>query len=668
MRTVRAPRSRMCPNSLFVFVFGFVLVAGCGGASATPVVARETWNKTDLSPATRKAVGAVITGFMNGLAPLIVLVQNGFSAAALTNGLWEHDSLTVYQDPLILLKRLQTEAGSPFRLVVVGLSSWLAFSLSKIAEDGVLLTRRQLLIVPLEENKEVKNLLLLFSPDHHVLAVQSATPSELANQEPQSPNTTRCQVLVRHLRHLGDTGRPGRSGVRTCACWGENKLHAFSSPFFDFLDLGGRSLVVAIRDRKLTQRVSYGARDGSHDVLEGHPGTLVEWLSRDMNFRYTVVEKDAYGIQYPNGTWGGVIGDCAAGHADIGSEQLTNNLERNKVVDFSFFVATSYLTFIVKSPKAIQPPFLVFEVFSWKLWIAVLVLPLVCGLALWLLDAVGTRLGAHNAAQGRVHDLKTTPFYHHVLLLMRALVYQGSDHLPVRDSGRLFFAITSFIVISLYAVYSGNLVSFLAIPRAAKPIDSMQDIVDNNYRVHSNPGFSDYEYFKNSNGSLEKQIWATHIEDHGSSSFWNREKIQRILERDEAIAVPSLAGPLIQDRFSQGRKCILHRAKENVQMLYDHIAFPKHSPYYDAMNKKLQYIHFYGVGERLKNKYFSQKCREDLQPPSVPVALPLWQMQGPLYIYIVGHVFAISTFLLELIARRCCRSSHTGRRWCHSSP
>ena len=42
----------------------------------------------------------------------------------------------------------------------------------------------------------------------------------------------------------------------------------------------------------------------------------------------------SYGEQLPNGTWDGLVGELAAGRADIAVSILGSSYERNQVVDF----------------------------------------------------------------------------------------------------------------------------------------------------------------------------------------------------------------------------------------------------------------------------------------------------------------------------------------------
>ena len=93
-------------------------------------------------------------------------------------------------------------------------------------------------------------------------------------------------------------------------------------------------------------RPFYGNQDSTDFITQGFLGTILQQLSRDMNFSIEKIVSDnyEYGICFENGTCNGLIGMLQNDEIDIAAMDISYSYSRRHAVDFLVpFIEEDYL-------------------------------------------------------------------------------------------------------------------------------------------------------------------------------------------------------------------------------------------------------------------------------------------------------------------------------------
>ena len=129
-------------------------------------------------------------------------------------------------------------------------------------------------------------------------------------------------------------------------------------------------------------------RDG-RPKLEGYCVDMIEEMAKRMNFDYEILlpKDEAYGMQQPDGSWSGVIGDLVMGNIDIAVAGMTMTSAREEVVDFiSPYFDVSGISIILRMPVKDRPIFKFLNALALDVWAACGAAVAVSGTLLWLLE------------------------------------------------------------------------------------------------------------------------------------------------------------------------------------------------------------------------------------------------------------------------------------------
>ncbi|RWS07679.1 uncharacterized protein B4U79_10386, partial [Dinothrombium tinctorium] len=110
-----------------------------------------------------------------------------------------------------------------------------------------------------------------------------------------------------------------------------------------------------------------------NEKLDGYAIDLLRELASESGFEFNLqLSKDsAYGSNFNNGSWNGMIGEVYRGEADLALADLTITSKRQEVVDFSFPFMETGVTLLIKRPpyylhgkNSSRPPLLLYTVAS----------------------------------------------------------------------------------------------------------------------------------------------------------------------------------------------------------------------------------------------------------------------------------------------------------------
>lgn len=98
---------------------------------------------------------------------------------------------------------------------------------------------------------------------------------------------------------------------------------------------------------------------------------VTELLSQVLKFSYEIhssTDKE-YGRHLGNGNWTGVVGMLQRGECDVTFDQIVYNEDRSKVVNFSYPVIFSDITFVKSKPQNVRDHFAIIYPFSYEVWV-----------------------------------------------------------------------------------------------------------------------------------------------------------------------------------------------------------------------------------------------------------------------------------------------------------
>ena len=135
---------------------------------------------------------------------------------------------------------------------------------------------------------------------------------------------------------------------------------------------------------KLIRLAAIKPFEDEHDVcvtnIDGtikkvHDAPVIRSLSRGLGIPLEIVISDTeyYGSKQSDGNWSGIIGMLIRGEADMSVSGLTSNEERREVVNFTFPLYVSDVSFITNKPEPHPKTFAIFETFSFEVWIGITV-------------------------------------------------------------------------------------------------------------------------------------------------------------------------------------------------------------------------------------------------------------------------------------------------------
>ncbi|CAG7815474.1 unnamed protein product [Allacma fusca] len=234
----------------------------------------------------------------------------------------------------------------------------------------------------------------------------------------------------------------------------------------------------------------------------GYSIDVMNTISKELNFNYTIFETKGYGDlnESPTKGWNGSIRVLVDGRADIALGALTHMPEREQVVDFTRrYHPMVGFQFVMQKPKVPSALFKFMMVLERDVWWCILGAYFFTSILLFIFDKFSPSSYRNNKdVYDNESDEPGRLFYFGECLwfCFTSMTPQGGGDAPKGLSGRLVAStwwLFSFIII---ASYTANMAAFLTVSRLAKPILSLDDLI-NQHRVQFSAviGSSAWVYF-----------------------------------------------------------------------------------------------------------------------------------------------------------------------------
>ncbi|CAD6191761.1 unnamed protein product [Caenorhabditis auriculariae] len=379
---------------------------------------------------------------------------------------------------------------------------------------------------------------------------------------------------------------------------------------------------------------------------EGFCIDLLNEMAAVLKFNYTIIEVQdgSYGIEDESGRWNGIIGALQRHEADLSLSAVTITYSRAEVVDFTLPFMHLGISILLartndESEKGSLWTFL--EPLSLTVWMMLLIGYIVVSYAIHLLakfspyewyniERIDERdLGSIENQKNQFTVLNSFWF------TMGSLMQQGSDVIPRAAATRLIAVVWWMFTQILISSYTAQLAAFLTVERMSTPIESTQDLA-NQQRIQNVVRygiFIAWGFFVNSSKEGIARVKAG-----GYAYMMESSMLEYYLERD----------------------CELQRIGGLLDSKGYGIALPKGSPLRDILSRTVLQLQERTILEALKNKWW----RDMREGPSCTAPVEKLPFSPPQNIFGIFYVLLTGLIVAFLIAlgEYCIESRHDGFR------
>ncbi|XP_021960591.1 glutamate receptor ionotropic, delta-1 [Folsomia candida] len=224
--------------------------------------------------------------------------------------------------------------------------------------------------------------------------------------------------------------------------------------------------------------------EGVNNAKRGMWKTLFdEFLMPKFNFSYTMflATGKGTGLELPNGTWVGTVGDVVADRADIAIITAMTD-KRIKVVTFTnTFFDINYLNFITTEGTRVFSPAVLLWPFDVVMWSFIGASTVAAFLIFKLINKA--MAASHVEVKNIPPNNPTWGMRRQVFFVLTSYLDQDCGGMPSFTPLRCFVALWLFFTLIITTVYRSKMVSFLAFPVMERLPLTFEQLVASDYEV-----------------------------------------------------------------------------------------------------------------------------------------------------------------------------------------
>ncbi|XP_021355128.1 glutamate receptor ionotropic, delta-1-like [Mizuhopecten yessoensis] len=390
---------------------------------------------------------------------------------------------------------------------------------------------------------------------------------------------------------------------------------------------------------------------GKHEnmTFSGFCIDMLAHLASSLNFTYrmTMPADGAWGMEFENGSFNGLIGQMQRNEVDLIVAPISIQTNREAVMDFSYPYYFEPTKMILKKPDPSET--------KWRTLIDPFTTTvLICiGISLPTMSFVLCMLEYLSPYYREIPDRSSMRGLHHFSdsfwYLYGALLTQGGEHLSDAVSGRTLLSFWWLFCIAMMATYSGNLIAFLTVSKEKLPFDTISGMVgQDEYRWGTIGGTAFIDIFKTSQQHVYRKVW------NGLVRF--NESDGNVLSSDPDIHISKvLDGNYVflgdktysEIKMRTRKECDMVMTKEEFLPLQYAIGLPNNSPYTRLFANEILGIHESGLLQIWKLKHWPKRstCFSSLVPEATVVNVI--DIQSAFYLIGIGIVVAGTVLLCE---------------------
>ncbi|XP_064081833.1 glutamate receptor ionotropic, kainate 2-like isoform X1 [Macrobrachium nipponense] len=381
---------------------------------------------------------------------------------------------------------------------------------------------------------------------------------------------------------------------------------------------------------------------------------LLERLAGMTGFDYEIeaLTNARYGsYNVTTGEWDGLVRIISDKRADLAVGSMTINYARESVIDFTKPFMNLGVSILFKIPTS-QPTrlFSFMNPLAVEIWLYVLAAYLLVSFTMFVMARFSPYEWNNPHPCNDDSDIVENQFTlsNSFWFITGTLLRQGSGLNPKAASTRIVGGIWWFFTLIIISSYTANLAAFLTVERMITPIESAEDLAEQNEIEYGTlEGGSTMAFFRDSKIETYQKMWR-YMESKRPSVFVPtiEEGVQRVLRGNYAFLMEST----MLDYTIQ-RNCNLTQVGGLLNSNSYGIATPIGSPWRDKISLAILELQEKGIIQMLYSKWWKNTgdvCnRDEKNKDSKANALGVENIGGVFVVLLCGLALAIVVAILE---------------------
>ncbi|XP_042873004.1 ionotropic receptor 93a-like [Penaeus japonicus] len=245
----------------------------------------------------------------------------------------------------------------------------------------------------------------------------------------------------------------------------------------------------------------------------------------------------------------------------------------------------------MRRPRVETDLFAFVRPFTWQVWLCLIgVIPLTWFILVLFLylspdDKQEDMPNGYNKGNQITNNVKREKNRSHLIWVIRAVTNQSNPWLPKSDSRRVMAATWLLATLILLSLFSGTLIAMLTVPLVRLPIDSTEDLVNQDdipWAIES--GSFLYQILYQATGGIYKALWDGHSE-RITDCYSYREDIKR--GKYAAVCDKMTMKKVMSEDYSKTGECNYYMAREDFKSMPLALGFQHDHPLYEEANEQL---------------------------------------------------------------------------------
>ncbi|KYN07195.1 Glutamate receptor, ionotropic kainate 2, partial [Cyphomyrmex costatus] len=396
---------------------------------------------------------------------------------------------------------------------------------------------------------------------------------------------------------------------------------------------------------------------------EGYCIDLIHYIADFLRFKgviFELVPDKQHGKYDPvTKTWNGLIRRILDREADLAICDLTITYERKSAVDFSLPFMNLGISIVFNKPEEKIPDFFSFLLpLSTEVWFYMATAYLVVSIMLFFQARMAPdEWDNPHPCNADPEELENNfNFKNSFWLTIGSLMQQGSDILPKAPSLRMLASMWWFFTLIMISSYTANLAAYLTVDKMDAPIKGVEDLAkQTKIKYGALEGGSTSTFFKDSNYSTYKRMWATMVDSRpGVFTSSNDEGVDRVIKGKRQYAFLMESTTI---EYKMERNCDIIKIGGLIDNKGYGIAMPRNSPYRTPIDRAILKLAEKGELQELKKKWWQKigggLCIKDETEKSASTSeLGLASVGGAFFVLMCGcgasFFIAICEFLWNI--------------------
>jgi len=431
-------------------------------------------------------------------------------------------------------------------------------------------------------------------------------------------------------------------------------------------------VITAVLNPPFTMLVESEEKLSGNARFEGFTVDLAAALSSQLHFNFTfkLVDDGNYGSEVSPGNWNGMIGEVLDGRADFAIADISITSKRASAVSFSMPWMNLGISILYVQPRPAPPSMLAFlDPFTTDVYVYTILVFVFVTLIIYVLARFSPNQWEEpsNCIRDPEEYENQYTLLNSFWFVMGALMQQGSDVAPIALCVRFAAGMWFFFALIMISSYTANLAAFLTVETLQRPIESVEDLPNQNeIKYGAVKGGSTAGFFANSNVDTYARINEFMSGVHKAEVMMNGnpEGVDKVEESDGKYAFfveSSIITYLIE------RRCKLAQVGGLLDNKGYGIVTRPGTPYKDLLDNAILKLMEGGVLHKLRVKWWKQKrgggaCESKGGGGGVS-PLGLDNVAGVFVVTILGCAIASVFAIIEFLVGTRQSAKDIGRSW-----